>query len=200
MERGAWHLFPLKNQKDGNNRDSPIRAERIASSRPQPQMNEPELGDSVPMASSLLTAMPAASSEVWSHPSCGRGGTGGSGSRRRPLPVPLSRHLLRTSRLGCRCHAGPRYWTKANNGDRYWRFGGKSHIRLPGRRGMSLSPAFRATHGWESRRWGKMYRASVTSSSGTLGIPSHSRIRKSATTATPRFALRGPPPRDRNHK
>ena len=154
IERDAWHLFPLKNQKVGNNRDSPIRAERTASSRPQPQMNEPELGDSVPMASSLPTAMPAASSEVWSHPSCGRGGTGASGSRRRPLPVPLSRHLLRTSRLGCWCHAGPRYWIKANNGDRYLRFGGKLHIRLPGRRSRSLFPALRATRGSESGRLG----------------------------------------------
>ena len=110
IERDAWHLCPLKNQQVGNNRDSPIRDERIDSSRRQPQMNERELGDRVPMASSLLTAMPAASSEVWSHPSSGRGGTGGSGSWTKALtgsPLAPSSTYIPTR---FRCHEGPRYW------------------------------------------------------------------------------------------
>ena len=39
--------------------------------------------------------------------------------------------LLRASRFGCRCHEGHPYWTNASNGDRYWCFSGKLHIRLP---------------------------------------------------------------------
>ena len=83
------------------------------------------------MASSLLTAMHAASSEVWSHPSSGRGGTGGSGSWTKALtgsPLALPSTYIPTR---FRCPEGPRYWPNANNGCRYWRFGGKSHIRLP---------------------------------------------------------------------
>ena len=40
-------------------------------------MNEPELGDTVPMVSSLPTAMLAASSKVWRRQSNTIGGTGG---------------------------------------------------------------------------------------------------------------------------
>ena len=163
-------------------------------------MNEPELGDGVPMASSLLTAMPAASSEGWSHPSSGRGGTGASGSEPKAFtgsPLAPSSTYIRTR---FRCYEDPRYWANANNGDRYLRFGGKSHIRLPGRGSWSLFPAFRATHGWESRRWGKMYRASVTSSSGALGCSSRARIRGSAITKTPRLTLRGQPPCERGYR
>ena len=94
IERNPWHLFPLKNQQVGNNRDSPIRAERTASSPKQLQMNEPELGDRVPMASSLPTAMLAASSEVWRCPPSCRGGIGGIGSRTRPLS---GSHPMRSS-------------------------------------------------------------------------------------------------------
>ena len=190
-------LFPLKNQQVGNNRDSPIRDERIASSRRQPQMNEPELGDSVPMVSSLLTAMPAASNEVWSHPSSCRGGTGSWTKVLTGSPLAPSSTYIPTR---FRCHEGPRYWPNANNGGRNWHFGGKLHIGPPGHRGMSLFPPFRATRGSESGRLGWGNRAPATSSSGTLGFSSRSRTRGSATTATPRIVLRGPPPRERNHQ
>ena len=197
IERNPWHLFPLKNQQVGNNRDSPIRDERIDSSRRQPQMNEPELGDSVPMVSSLLTAMPAASNEVWSHPSSCRGGTGSWTKVLTSSPLAPSSTYIPTR---FRCHEGPRYWPNANNGGRNWHFGGKLHIGPPGHRGMSLFPPFRATRGSESGRLGWGNQAPVPSSSGTLGISSRSRIRGSATTATPRFTLRGLPPRERGYK
>ena len=102
IERDAWHLFPLKNQKDGSNRDSPIRAERTASSRTQPQMNEPELGDSVPMASARqrrCLPLPARSGVIRQ---AVEEAPAEAGPGEGPLPVPLSRHLLGTSRLGFR--------------------------------------------------------------------------------------------------
>ena len=200
IERDAWHLFPLKNQRVGNNRDSPLRAERTTSSRTQPHMNEPELGDSVPIASSPPPATLATSGEVWRRPSNCRRGTGGTGSGSKPLS---GSHPMRSSPslpTWLACHADPRYWTNANSGDRNWHFGGKLHIRLPGRRSRSLFPAFRATHGSGFRRWGKMYRLSGTSSSGTLGCFSHSRIRGSATTVGSRFAPRGQPPCERSYR
>ena len=74
------------------------------------------------------------------------------------------------------CNEDPPYCTNANNGDRYWHFGGKLHIRLPGRRSGSLFPASRATHGSESGRLGWGNQAPATSSCGIRGFPSHSSI------------------------
>ena len=74
------------------------------------------------------------------------------------------------------CNEVPPYWSNANNGDRYWHFGGKSHIRLPGRRSTRLFPASRATHGSESGRLGWGNQSPVTSSCGLLDFPSHSSI------------------------
>ena len=64
IERDVWHLFPLKNQRVGNNRRPSIRAEKAARLRMWLQVNKLGLGDNVPMPSNLPTAMLAASSEV----------------------------------------------------------------------------------------------------------------------------------------
>ena len=125
------------------------------------------------MASSLAMATLAASSEASSHPSSGRGSTGGSGSWTKALnrsPLEPSTTYIPTR---FRCIEDLRYWPNANSGDRYWRGGGgELHIRLPGRRSRRLFPAFRATHDSESGRLGWGNQAPVPLSSGTLGISS----------------------------
>ena len=172
IERNPWHLFPLKNQQVGNNRDSPIRAERTASSRKQLQMNEPELGDRVPMASSLLTAMPAASNEAWSHPASCRGRIGGSGSRTKALtssPLALPSTYIPT-RFRC-----TKILAIAQMPITTTAIGiSAANCILDCLCRRSVGP-FRAFRGILRSEFGcssKMYRPSVPSSSGTLGISS----------------------------
>ena len=162
IEWGAWPLFPLKNQRVGNNRRPSICYERTAASRTQPQLNKPALGDSVPMASSLPTATLAASSEVWRRPPSCRGGTGASGSGTKAFTGSPPMRSSPSLPTWLPCNEDPPYCTNANNGERYWHFGGKLHIGLPSRRSMGLFPAFRATHGSESGRLGWGNQAPVT--------------------------------------
>ena len=118
------------------------------------------------VASSLATAMLAASSGVWSHTSSGRGGTGGTGSRTKALSGSPPMRSSPSLPTWLPCNAVPPYWSNANNGDRYWHFGGKLHIRLPGRRSMGPFPAFRETLRSEFGRSSKGSRVPATSSSG----------------------------------
>ena len=128
------------------------------------------------MASSPPTATLATSGEVWRRPSNCRRGTGGTGSGSNALSGSPPMRSSPSLPTWLPCNEDPRYWTKANNGDRNWRFGGKLHISLPGRRSRSLFPADRATHGSESGRPGLGNQSHVTSSRGILGFPFHSSI------------------------
>ena len=142
-------------------------------------MNKLWSGSYGSMASALPMATLAASNQVWRRQSNSIGGTGGTGSGPKALSgsPPMRSSLSLPTWLPC--HEVLPYWTKANNGDRYWRFGGKLHIGLPRRRSRNLFPAFRASHDSGSGRSGKASRAPVTSWRGMPVFPSHSIIDRS---------------------